>query len=450
MEQSPTRALAQFIVNSRPEDLPSSVRHESKRALLHWLACSVGGSRHPSVLSALSALDEFSGKRECALLGRAERVDALLAALINGISADALGFTDTHLKTVIHPGGVIGPAILPLAERMTVPGSEFLHAFSLGMEVACRLGLVVYPWHYERGWHITGTAGVVGAAAAVARLLQLDEKHTVWALGLAVTQAAGLREMFGSMTKSFHMGRAAQGGLVAGLLARHDYTSSEKAIEAPRGFAHVLGENPDLGALTRDLGVTFEIMQNTYKPFPCGIVVHPAADGCITLAKKHDLDAAEIQQVTLRVHPLVLELCGRKSPATPGEAKLSVFHSAAMSLLTRRLTLSEYEPEMVNRADVAELRSRIQVLPDSGIREDEADLQVMLRSGTELHHHVDHAIGSAARPMSDGDIEAKAYGLTEGVLSRSQSEELMNACWSIEHEPRAGILAELGSVRASG
>src|SRR5258706_11304838 len=154
-----TRTLARYIVDSRPADIPDAVTHEAQRALLHWLGCSLGGSRHEAVESALTTFQEFSGPRIATVLGRSERVDILLAALMNGISADVLAFSDTHLKTVIHAGGVIGPAVLALAERTPVTGKDFLHAFLLGIEVACRVGLSVYPWHYARGWHITGTAG---------------------------------------------------------------------------------------------------------------------------------------------------------------------------------------------------------------------------------------------------------------------------------------------------
>src|SRR4051812_44887373 len=289
-----TRTLAKFIVASQPGDIPETVTHEARRALLHWIGCSLGGCRHEATETALAAFGEFSGAREATVIGRTERADILLAALLNGISADVLGFSDTHLKTVIHPGGVVGPAILALAERTQTSGRDFLHAFVLGIEVACRVGLTVYPWHYARGWHITGTAGTFGAAAAAGKLLRLDEQRMTWALGIAATQAAGLREMFGTMSKSLHGGRAAQNGLSAALLARKGFTSSEASIEAPRGFANVLGEQPDLGQLTAELGTRFEVSQNTYKPFPCGVVIHPVIEGCIALRNQHAIKAGDI------------------------------------------------------------------------------------------------------------------------------------------------------------
>ena len=438
-----TRTLARYIVDSRQSDIPSPVIHEAKRALLHWIGCAIGGSRHPALESALATFQEFSGPREAGVLGRPERVDILLAALMNGISADVLGFSDTHLKTVIHAGGVIGPAVLALAERNKTTGSDFLHAFLLGIEVACRVGLAVYPWHYARGWHITGTAGTFGAAAAAGKLLGLDAQRMTWALGIAATQAAGLREMFGSMCKSLHGGRAAQNGLSAALLARNGFTSSEHAIEAPRGFAHVLGEAPDLAVITAGLGTTFEVLQNTYKPFPCGVVIHPVIDGCVTLNASHGLLANDIRSVALTVNPLVLELTGRKTPGTTSEAKLSVYHSAAAALHHGRMTEQEYAMSCVSDPAVVELRGKVIATADAAIREDEADVTLELASGESLHHHVDYATGSVQRPMSDADIETKFRGLAGPVLTAANIGKLIESCWTVTDLEDAAALARL-------
>lgn len=443
--QDVTRTLARYIVNSRPADIPGAVTHEAQRALLHWIGCSLGGCRHEAVDAALAAFDEFSGPRVSTVLGRSERVDILLAALMNGISADVLGFSDTHLKTVIHAGGVIGPAVLALAELKQVTGGDFLHAFLLGIEVACRVGLSVYPWHYARGWHITGTAGTFGAAAAAGKLLGLDEQRMTWALGIAATQAAGLREMFGSMCKSLHGGRAAQNGLSAALLAQKGFTSSSHAIEAPRGFANVLGEAPNLAAITTGLGTTFEVLQNTYKPFPCGVVIHPAIDGCVTLKAAHAIDPAAISRIALRVHPLVLELCGRKTPATTSEAKLSVYHSAAAATIAGRMTELEYAPDCVADPAVVALRDRVVATADAAICEDEADVVIECSDGKSLHHHVDYVTGSTRRPMSDADIETKFRGLAAPVLPAEAIDQLITGCWQISQASDAAVLARLAA-----
>src|SRR5260221_3992816 len=253
-----TRALAAYVVRARPEDLPASVRTEACRTLLNWAGCAVGGSRHETVDIAVRALRPFSGPSHASLLGRGERMDVLHAALVNCISSHVLDFDDTHLKTVIHPAGPVASAILALAETRPVSGRDFLHALVLGAEVECRISNAVYPAHYDRGWHITGTTGVFGAAAAVGRVLGLNDQQMTWALGIAATQSSGLREMFGTMCKSFHPCRAAQNGAAAAFLAKAGFDSSERAIEAPRGFANVLSTKQDYAEIIDGLGARWE------------------------------------------------------------------------------------------------------------------------------------------------------------------------------------------------
>jgi 2-methylcitrate dehydratase PrpD len=203
LTQGPTYRLARYVVESKATDIPSEVTHEAKRALLNWLGCAIGGCRHAAVETALAALARFSGPPEATVLGRRERLDILHAALMNGISSHVLDFDDTHHPTLIHPSSPIISAALALSEAQRSSGEALLHAIVLGIEVACRIGRSVFPSHYEAGWHITGTAGVFGAAAASGCLLKLTQQQMAWALGIAATQASGLREMFGTMSRAF-------------------------------------------------------------------------------------------------------------------------------------------------------------------------------------------------------------------------------------------------------
>jgi 2-methylcitrate dehydratase PrpD len=309
------------------------VQREGVRTFVNWLGCAVGGAQTEAVEHALAAVELFAGPPQATLLGRGTRLDALHAALVNGISSHVLDYDDTHLKTIIHPAGPVASAALAVAEMRPVSGAQLLAAVIVGVEVACRIGNAVYPDHYDRGWHITGTAGVFGAAAAVGRLLGLDPQRMAWALGLAATQASGLREMFGTMTKSFHPGRAAQNGAMAAFLAEAGFDSSERAIEAPRGFAHVLSTKQDYAEITEGLGTRWEAALNSYKPFACGIVIHPTIDGCRQIRAEIGEAVRDMQSVEIKAHPLVLELTGKREPKTGLEGKFSVFHAAAFALL---------------------------------------------------------------------------------------------------------------------
>lgn len=443
MPVQPTAALARFIAGSSAQSVPQAVVHEARRAMLNWVGCAVGASRHPTVERALAALLPFTGPAQATVLGRRERIDILHAAMMNGITSHTFDFDDTHLKTVIHPAGPVAGAILALSEYMPVNGSEFVHAFVLGVEAECRIGNAVYPSHYDAGWHITGTAGVFGAAAAAGKLLGLTEVQLAWALGTAATQACGLREMFGSMCKPLHPGLAARNGLGAALLAGQDFTSAADGIGGRRGFANVLATERDYTRITEGLGETWELLDNTYKPFACGIVIHPVIDACIQLRITHALQPDAIGKVELRVHPLVLELTGKTSPQAGLEGKFSVFHSAAVALIDGAAGEAQYSDARVRDPGVIALRDCVKAAVDGSLKEDAAHVRITLRDGRVIEQHVEHAIGSLARPMSDADLEAKFRGLCGPILPDAQANALIAQCWKIDTMADSGLLARM-------
>lgn len=437
-----TRALARFVVRSRPDDIPSAARREATRSLVNWLGCVLGGCRHEAVGIALEALAPFSGPAQASVIGRCERLDCLNAALVNGMSAHVLDFDDTHLRTLLHPSAPVASALLALAERRPLAGADFLHAFVLGVEAECRIANAIYLGH-NVNWYITGTAGVFGAAAAAGRVLGLDEQQMAWAFGIAATQAAGLREMAGTMSKSFVHGRAAQNGMLAAFLAAKGFTSSERAIEAPRGFAHVLAPEHRLEEITDRLGERYEIALNTYKPYACGVVCHPAIDGCIRLRDAHSLRAEEVASVALRVHPLALKLAGIRKPQSGLESKWSLFHSAAVAICDGAAGERQYTDERVRDPAVKRVRERVSAEADASMREDEARVAIALTDGRMLAEHVEHATGSAESPMTDCDLEAKFRALADGALPEAQVEALLGRCWAVAELEDVAELARL-------
>jgi 2-methylcitrate dehydratase PrpD len=441
-----TRTLARYIVSAKPSDLPASVRKEAARTLLNWVGCTLGGSRHETVGIAISAMAPFSGPAQASILGRKERLDILNAALINGISSHVLDYDDTHSRNIIHPAGPVISAILALSEHHPVSGNEFVNALVLGVDAECRIGNSVYPKHYDVGWHITGTAGVFGAAAASGKLLGLSEQQMLWALGLAATQPVGLQEMFGSMTKSFHPGRAAQNGLTAALLASKNFTSSEQSLEAKYGWANVVSAAHNYDDITKRLGESFEISKNTYKPFACGVVMHPTIDGCIQLRNENKLSADEIDRIELRVHPLVMQLTSKKSPQTGLEGKFSIYHAASVALVEGSGGIEQFSDRAVRDRIIASLRDRVSTVVDSSLHEDQVRIAVVTKNGRRLEKFVEHAVGSLDHPMSDKDLEAKFTGLANGVLPPDRQRKLMDLCWNVEGLPKAGGVAEAASV----
>jgi len=426
-----TRTLAKFLVASRAEDLPREMVHEASRALLNWLGCAIGASHHDTVNNAVAALQPFFGPAQAQLVGRREKVDALHAALINGISSHVLDFDDTHVRAV-HVSAPVWPALLAYGEwkgAQRISGAELIHAFALGVETEVRVGLSVFPEHYDQGYHITGTAGVFGAAAAVGKLLDLDEQQMVWALGIAATQSAGLREMFGSMCKSFHPGNAAHNGFAAALLAKNNFTSAQAGIEGKRGFAHVMSSKFDATVITDGLGKSYELSRNMYKPFACGLVVHAAIDGCLQLKRELGLRGDDIKHIALRVNPLVLELTGNKKPVDGLQGKFSVFHACAAAIVHGAALEAQFADDVVRDPAVIAVRDKIDAASDAAIHKLEAHVRMVLADGRVLDKHVQRALGSTEHPMSDADLEEKFRGLVDGVIPAAQAKQLIELCW---------------------
>jgi 2-methylcitrate dehydratase PrpD len=437
-----TQILARFVSTHPSRGWSDAVDHEAHRTFLNWLGCAIGGARHEAVAAALAAVEALQPAAQATVLGRKERVDMASAALVNGIASHVFDFDDTHLKTIIHPAGPVASALLALAEVHGAAGRAVLDALVLGIDVACRMGNAIYPDHYDRGWHITGSTGMLGAAAACARLLALDEHRTAMALGIAASQPTGLREQFGTMTKSLHPGAAARVGLMAALLAQAGFTASARALEAPRGFAQVVSPKYAWEALTRGLGERFEISYNSYKPFACGVVIHPCIDACAQL-RARGVQAVDVERIEIKVHPLVLELTGRKEPADGLQGKFSVYHGCAVGLIFGRAGEEEFSDAIVRRADVVALRRKVVATVDDRIDEASADAAAVLTGGRREHVFVEHALGSLQRPLTDAGLEEKFAGLVEPVLGTTRAQALVEAAWAFGERGDARTLARL-------
>jgi 2-methylcitrate dehydratase PrpD len=436
-----TRMLAKLVATHPSRGWSDAVDHEAHRTFLNWAGCAVGAARHESVEAALGAIAMLQPARQSSVLGRPEKVDMAGAALVNGIASHTFDFDDTHLKTIIHPAGPVASALLALAEVTGASGRQVIDALVLGIDVSCRVGNMMYPEHYDRGWHITGSTGMLGAAAGCARLLGLDEAKTTMALGIAASQPIGMREQFGTMTKPFHPGGAARAGLMSALLAKHGFTASPRAIEAARGMAQTISTRNDWNEIADGLGERFEISLNTYKPFACGIVIHPTIDAATQL-RAQGVKAQDVERVELKVHSLVLELTGKKEPKDGLEAKFSVYHGFCSGLVFGRAGEHEYDDAIVNREDMVALRRKVVATVDDSIDEAAADVTAILADGRRVHVFVEHAIGSLERPLTDAMLEAKFRGQAEAVIGKARVDEALAACWKLgEAKDVAAVVA---------
>jgi 2-methylcitrate dehydratase PrpD len=436
-ETQVTDRLTRFIAASRWEDVPDKVRHEARRSLVNFFGTTLGGSNDAAVAHLVSVLTAFSGPPAASLIGRRERMDALSAACVNAASGNVLDFDDTHIPTVIHPTAPVAPALLALAELRPLSGQALLHAFVLGVDVECRLGNAVSPGHYDRGWHITSTCGVFGAAAAVSKAIGLDAAQLRAALGIASAQSSGLVETLGTMAKSVGVGGAARGGLLAALLAEKGLTGPERPIEGPRGFATVMGDRPNLSAVTDGLGERWEILANTYKPYPCGVVLNPVIDACLELRRRHDLRPDHVRRVVVRGNPLLAARADRPNVTTGREAQVSAQHSVAACLLWGDANVARFSDAAVRDLGVLNVRGKVVVEKDAAIPVEAATVSIERDEGAALTLTIDHAKGSLARPLTDSEIEAKFKALVEHGGSGVAAGPLLKALWSLDGTPDA-------------
>jgi len=436
-----TPTLARFVAATRWEDVPREVRHQAKRSFMNLFAVALAGCRTEPVEIALASLAEFSGGKQATVIGRSERIDALSAAFLNAAAANVHDFCDTHLRTVIHPTAPVAPALLALAELRKVSGPELLLAFTLGNEIQARIGLAISPQHYDKGWHITSTCGVFGAAAGAGKLLGLNEQQLVSALGTASTQSAGLCECLGMPAKSISVGNAARNGLWSALLAAKGFAGPAEPLAGRQGFYNALGNEPNLSLVTDGLGDSFEIMATSYKPYPCGFVIHPVLD-CV-LDWRRDHPGIEVARVVVRGNPLLAHRTDRPEISTGRESQVSVQHAVAAALVHGKAGLDQFTDACAYDPRVQALRRKVEVVRDEAFSTIAAAVEITSSDGTVHRLSQTAARGSDVNPMSDADLEQKLRAVASSWNPQADVGLLIDAVWSLDNSDDVSQLARL-------
>lgn len=401
--------LADFV--AAPPVLPEAVRAAGRRSLLNIIGTAIGGSGETAI-DLQTGLLAATGVGPASLIGRRERTDMLSAAYINAAAANIFDFDDTHIPTVIHPSAPVAPALLALAEARRadgkpVSGTALLEAFVLGVEITCRLGRAAGATHYSRGWHITSTCGVFGATLACGRLLGLSRKALVDALGNALAQCAGSVETLGTMAKSLSVGQAARGGLMAALLAERGYNGPAHPLEGAHGFFALYCDDPQPSELTDGLGETWEILKNTFKPYPCGVVLNPVIEACLALHVEGGFDPRQIVEVELTGHPLLRRRTDRPGVTSGRLAQVSAQHAVAAAILRGKADLDSFSDAWVADPELRTFGAKLRFTDDETFALEAARLTLRLADGREIVRTIDAAKGGLERPMSDADLAAK-------------------------------------------
>lgn len=425
-----TRDLAARTCRYRYETLPQEAIAVAKQCILDWFAVTLAGAGEPLTRILTDELAQSGG--EATLIGSSARARALDAALINGSASHALDYDDVNVAMSGHPTVAVLPAVLAQAEISDKSGKEILASFVAGYEAACRIGLLMLPSHYARGFHATGTVGTFGAAAAAGHLLALDEAQMATALGLAGTQAAGLKSMFGTMAKPFHAGKAAANGLLAARLAGRGFEARHDVLEVAQGFVSTLSEEIPVRALD-DAAPGAHVRNNLFKYHAACYLTHSTIEAAKTLAEK-GLEPQRIESLVLHVPKGHLGVCNIQSPVTGLESKFSLRHAAALALGGEDTSsLGTYSDRMATAPNLVDLRGKAIVQGDLK-GPTAARVVVALKSGEKLEAEADVGIPATDLDQQQQRLDAKFRGLVVPVLGSRRADELLALIADLENQ----------------
>jgi 2-methylcitrate dehydratase PrpD len=422
-----TAALAAAITAPRYEDLPPGIVTIARQCLLDVLGTTIAGSRTPAGRIAARVLGA-DGAGSCTVVGRPERLPAYAAALANGTAGHALDFDDV-ISSVGHPTVAVAPALLAVAERTGASGRDVLTAFVAGVETQARIADAVGPEHYARGFHSTATFGSYGAAAGAGRLLGLDPSAMTAALGIAGTQAAGLKAVFGTMSKPLHAGKAASNGVLAADLAAAGFTSADDIIGDPQGFAATQSDRLDATVLSVPFGQPWRLWDLRFKVHAACFLTHAAIDSLVGLSRSDGLGPDDVDRIEVAVPPGHLNVCGIHEPRTGLEGKFSLRHTAALALLERRADPDLFTDELVADPRALALRERVTVVPDAVLSGPVARVVVTTVGGGRLAAERD----MRRRVWTDDPGEqtpallGKFHGLADPVLGADRASAVAGA-----------------------
>ncbi len=430
-----SKTLARFVSELRFASLPAAVVHQAKRACIDYLGCALAGGQHPTIEQLVQGLQHLDEVGQTPLLGRNERLSRLSAALVSGQSGHVLDFDDTHMGGVIlHASSPMLSAMLAHAHGRHISGERLLTGFVAGFETAIRLGQAA-PAHHAGGWHLTGTLGTVAAAAACANLMALDPSQCLVALGLAASQAAGMQQNRGTSAKSLHAGKAASSGLLAAVLAERGFSASPEIFEGRKGFINIYSQSQQPEKLTEALGERWELLANGYKPYACGVVLHPSIDAMIAIAQQLGDQAGApgpVKSLTLMVCPDAIRITGVEKPGSGLMSKFSIRHAACVAFLDRAGGLAQFSDDAPMREDVQALSPLVQIQGLESLQRDQARAECVLDNGRRLSATVDHATGTHQNPLSDAQIAQKFLGNASLAKHSLAAQDRLEALWQLD------------------
>ena len=461
-----TRYVGSFVQQTKFENIPADVVELGKKSILDGLGLALAGSRAESgPISRKLVQQSGATDGNATIIGTAQKTSPRFAALVNGISIHADDFDDTQLAAakdrvyglLMHPTVPVLPAIFALAEQRTVTGKEWLTAYHVGAEVECKIAEAISPRHYQDGFHTTGTCGPFGSAAACAKLLQFDLTKILRTFGLAASQSGGLRENFGTMTKPYQAGHAAESGLVSAEFVALGWTAAEQILEADRGFFHAAGGSFDAAAIMNRLGEpwTFASPGVSLKPYPSGSLTHPAMTELARLMEANNIQASQVEQIDVGANHNMTTTLLHHNPKTGLEGKFSMEYCLAILLLERKAGLAQFSDKNVQREDVHDMILRINFHVDpeaesAGFDKMTSILKITMKDGKAVSGRAEFGRGSPANPMSFEEAAVKFRGCAEfAEWPQSKTERIISFVKALETAPDVAVLSRLLSAAAA-
>ncbi len=439
-ERSLTRFVAEFVKNTSYDDIPREVLVISKNHILDGLGVALAGASQESGRIIQRYLAEIGGNAEATVIGTGIQTSTVEASLANGIAGHAMDYDDTQIAVgsdrvtglLTHPTIPALSAALAVGEHMKCTGKEFLAAFNLGVEVECRIAEAINPEHYRRGFHSTGTIGGFGAGVAAAKLMRLSVEGIQRAMGMAGSMGAGLRANFGTMTKPFHSGRAAQNGVLAARLAQGGFGSTREILDGRWSFFRILSDGCDCDTIREGLGNPYNMISPgiSIKPYPCGSLAHPTMDATLELRTEHRLDPKSIDHIEVAVASNVLDALLHAIPSNALEAKFSLPFGIGLIALKGKAGVNEYSQQVVDDPEVREFIRKVDCYVDEDIEAKGYNkmygvVKITLHDGRVLSKDAEIARGYPEKPLSRSELAGKFTECARLSMSPERTEDLI-------------------------
>ena len=422
-----SKKLAEYVCKTNFEDLPLDVVEFTKICILDWYGSAVAGKDEKPIQAIKELVEEWGGHEQASLVtgGKSSIGNAVL---VNAASSHIVELDDIHKASIIHAGTVVIPAAVAVAEAYDLSGKDLITAVVVGYEVCYRIGEAVSPSHYYY-WHNTATCGTFGSAAAVAKLLNLNVEQTMFALGNAGSQAAGLWEFIedGANTKQLHTAKAAYNGTLAAQLAKKNFTSATKILEGRRGFFEAMSESADASKITKNLGKEFKITENSFKIHASCRHTHPAIDCILDIMDEHTILYQKIKRITVKTYQTVLNITDKPNPDTIYASKVSSQFCSALAAVNGSASLRDFNDESLQASEITEVMKKVEVLVDpyyEGAYPEKwgAKVEIELDNGKIFEKATDYPKGDPEKLASKEELIQKFIMMTSGKLENAEEE----------------------------